>query len=68
MRRIKNNRLIQKYGGQMITNRGGPGTSSGQAVFGREGACHRVESAAVPHGLDKIQEAIFLAEIKLKNK
>ena len=68
MRRIKNNRLIQKYGGQMITNRGGPGTSSGQAVFGREGACHRVESAAVPHGLDKIQEAIFLAERKLKNK
>ncbi len=60
--------MIQKYGGQMITNRGGPGTSSGQAVFGREGACHRVESAAVPHGLDKIQEAIFLAERKLKNK
>ncbi len=60
--------MIQKYGGQMITNRGGPGTSSGQAVLGREGACHRVESAAVPHGLDKIQEAIFLAERKLKNK
>tara|TARA_R100000654_G_scaffold19205_2_gene39390 strand:+ start:1194 stop:1352 length:159 start_codon:yes stop_codon:yes gene_type:complete len=52
----------------MITNRGGVGTTTGQAVFGREGACHRVESAAVPHGLNKIEEAIFLAERKLKNK
>ncbi len=48
----------------MITNKGGSDTTSKQVILGREGACHRIESAAVPHGLNKIEEAIWL----LKNK
>ena len=60
------NKLIQRYGGEMITNRGGNDTTSKQVVLGREGACHRIESTAIPHGLNKIEEAIWLA--KRKNK
>ncbi len=61
---LNKNKLIQRYGGDMITNKGGSDTTSKQVILGREGACHRIESAAVPHGLNKIEEAIWL----LKNK
>jgi len=60
------NKLIQRYGGEMITNRGGSDTTSKQVVLGREGACHRIESTAIPHGLNKVQEAIWLAKRKDK--
>ena len=60
------NKLIQRYGGEMITNKGGSDTTSKQVVLGREGACHRIESTVIPHGLNKIEEAIWLA--KRKNK
>ena len=62
------NKLIQRYGGDMITNKGGSDTTSKQVVLGREGACHRIESTAIPHGLNKIQEAIWLANKRNKKK
>ena len=63
---MKNNKLIQRYGGDMIASKGGSDTTSKQVILGREGACHRIESTAVPHGLNKIEEAIWLAKKKKK--
>jgi len=50
----------------MIASKGGSDTSSKQVILGREGACHRIESAAIPHGLNKIEEAIWLAKKRKK--
>ena len=50
----------------MIASKGGSDTTSKQVILGREGACHRIESTAVPHGLNKIEEAIWLAKKKKK--
>ena len=63
---MKNNKLIQRYGGDMIASKGGSDTTSKQVILGREGACHRIESTAIPHGLNKIEEAIWLAKKKKK--
>ena len=63
---LNKNKLIQRYGGDMIASKGGSDTSSKQVILGREGACHRIESAAIPHGLNKIEEAIWLAKKKKK--
>ena len=63
---LSKNKLIQRYGGDMIASKGGSDTTSKQVILGREGACHRIESTAIPHGLNKIEEAIWLAKNKKK--
>jgi|TARA_R100000657_G_C4607709_1_gene61601 hypothetical protein len=60
------NKLIQRYGGDMIANKGGKDTTSKQTILGREGACHRIEHTAVPHGLNKIEEEIWRLRKKKK--
>ena len=45
------NKLIQRYGGDMIANKGGKDTDSKEIILGREGACHRIEHTAVPLSL-----------------